>query len=179
MLNIFKKKDSGIKVRDVIWITTEAKWNGLVEMWKKNESTVFIFWFDETLRTAQEYIQQKISGHINLVTAREIHYHSAENLQAIFSEHYPLKTKEQELFQQLHLTEAIVLSALDEPFFKKFGADKIVDMMKTLGMKEDQSIEHNMISGAIKNAQERIEGKVTLEQSARSQTDWVQLNLPD
>jgi preprotein translocase subunit SecA len=50
-------------------------------------------------------------------------------------------------------------------------------MMGNLGMKEDEAIEHPMITQSIANAQEKIEAKVSLEQSARSQAEWMDRNL--
>jgi len=177
MFNLFKKKGQ-IQVRDIIWMNSQSKWNGVVDFWKKAENTVFVFWFDETLREAQEFLSGQIPGNINITTAREVRHQHIEATPIVFAEHYPLKKKENELFQNLRLEEVKVLSALDEPLFKRFGSDKIVQMMKQMGMSEKQSIEHNMISKAIHNAQEKIEHKIDIEQSARSQNDWLEKNLP-
>jgi hypothetical protein len=178
MFSLFEKKDDGVKVKDVIWMTSEAKWNGVVDLWKKDENTVFVFWFDESLQQAQEVLSRQVTGNINLTTAREVHYHHVENRTIVFAEHYPLKKKEEELFQNLHLEEVKVLSALDEPLFKRFGSDKIIQLMKQMGMDEKQSLEHNMITKAIHNAQEKMETKVSFEHSAHSQNDWLEKNLP-
>jgi preprotein translocase subunit SecA len=76
----------------------------------------------------------------------------------------------------LNLQDVQVWSALDEPLFKHFGSDKIIQMMKQLGMKEDVAIEHNMISKAIQNAQEKISKKVLIDQAASSQEEWLKKN---
>src|SRR5215212_3609151 len=134
MFNIFKKKEEGnTKVTDIIWISTGAKWNGLIELWKKANETLFIFWFDESLRQGEEFLSRHEAGTMDLRMGREMHHHPAENKPVVFTEHFPLKKKEQELFQKLGLEEVMVLSALDEPLFKRFGSDKIVQMMKQLG----------------------------------------------
>jgi len=177
MFNLFKKNDE-VKVKDIIWMNSDAKWNGIVDLWKKDENTVFVFWFDESLRQAEEVLSQQITGKIDLTTAREVHYHHLENKPVVFAEHYPLKKKEEELFQNLHLKEVKVLSALDEPLFKRFGSDKIIQLMKQMGISEKQSIEHNMITKAIHNAQEKMESKVSIEHYGNSQSDWLEKNLP-
>jgi hypothetical protein len=178
MFNLFnKKKDAGTNVKDIIWISTEAKWNSLIELWKKNNETIFIFWFDESLRQAEQFLTQHATANINFTIAREVHRHLTENKPVVFAEHFPLKKKEQELFKDLGLEEVKVLSALDEPLFKKFGSDKIIQMMKQLGMNETESIQHAMITNAIQNAQEKIEKKLTVEQTAHSQTDWLEKNI--
>jgi len=51
--------------------------------------------------------------------------------------------------------------------------------MQQLGMKEDEIIEHKMISNAIRKAQDKIEKKLLMEQTAHSQEDWLIKNLPE
>jgi hypothetical protein len=109
--------------------------------------------------------------------AREVNRPQVENNPVVFAEHYPLKKKEEQLFQNLHLEEVKVLSALDEPLFKRLGSDKIIQLMTQMGMDEKQSVEHSMITKAIHNAQEKMESKVNFEQSARSQNEWLEKNL--
>ena len=178
MFNLFKKKDSSIKVKDIIWINSEAKWRAIIDLWDKDRNTVFVFWFDETLTQAKEILDSQATGDINLLTTKELHYHDIENKPVVFAEHYPLKKKEEELFQNLHLQEVNVLSSLDEALFKKFGSDKIIQLMKQMGMDEKQSLEHSMITKAIQNAQEKLENKVIIEQFAQSQGDWLKKNWP-
>jgi len=178
MFNLFKKKEGFVKVKDIIWMNSEAKWKGVADLWKKDETTIFVFWFDQSLREAQEVLSRQITGNINLITAREIRFQHVENKPVVFTEHYPLKKREEELFQNLRLEEVKILSSLDEPLFKRFGSDKIIQLMKQMGMGEEQSIEHNLITKAIHNAQEKMESKVSFEQSAYSQNDWLEKNLP-
>ena len=159
-------------------MNSEAKWNGVLDLWKQDGTTIFVFWFDESLREAEAVLSERVTGNINFTTAREVGHRPAENNPIVFAEHYPLKKKEEELFENLHLKQVTVLSALDEPLFKKFGSDKIIQIMKQMGMDEKQSIEHNMITKAIHNAQEKMERRITLEQTARSQSDWLEKNLP-
>jgi hypothetical protein len=95
----------------------------------------------------------------------------------IVGEHYPLPAVELEFFKRLNLTEVPVLSSLDEPFFEKFGGAKTTGLMRTLGMKENEVLGHPMISKSIRNAQEKIGAKVKNEKKARSQREWMVLNV--
>jgi len=178
MFNFSKNKKSETRVKDLIWISREAKWKGLEELWKKDPNIVFVFWFDETLNEAKNNIDPFTIDKIQLSPAREINHHLMTGKPVIFAEHYPLQKKEQELFQQLQLKEVKVLSALDEPLFKKFGADKIVELVKKMGMNENDSLENQMITSAIKNAQQKLEKQVVIEHSAPSQRSWLEKNLP-
>lgn len=178
MFNLFKKKDSNAaKVSDHIWITEAAKLDAIIEQWKKDNNSVWICWFDDTLRRIEEKFAMVSTEPAPLFTAREVTAGHLNGKTVFFAEHHPLLEKEKQLFEKLQLKEAIVWSAMDEPLFKHFGADKIVQMMRQLGMKEDEMIRHNMISKSIRNAQEKIADKVQVESGAHSQADWMQKNL--
>ncbi len=176
MFGFFKKKDAEIKVLNKVIMTEAAKWKALADEWKKNNNTVFIFWFDDTLQKAENIFRQEITSTPELWIANNVLSSNLVGKQVIFAEHYPLSEKEKEIFQKLNLTEVQIWSALDEPLFKEFGSDKIVQTMKQLGIKEDQVIEHNMISKAIISAQEKISKKVLTDQTASSQEEWLHKN---
>lgn len=176
MFNLFKKKETSIKIVDKIWMNESAKIQSIIKDLAKNKETVFIFWFDDTLERVKNILPEKDSSQYSLLNTREAASIHLPVGKLIFAEHYPLPQKEKELFEKLKLAEAEVWSAMDEPLFKEFGSEKIVQMMKQFGMKEDQVIEHNMISKAIHNAQEKIEAKVTLDQMANSQEEWLRKN---
>jgi hypothetical protein len=176
MFNLFRKKEPGVKVVDKILMVQAAKWKTLAALCNKEQNVTLIFWFNETLRQAQENLGSEINLVNRSLIAGQVHLPQIEGKKVVFAEHYPLPQKEKDLFERLQLEEAEVWSAMDEPLFKEFGSDKIVQMMKQFGMKEDQVIEHNMISKAIHNAQEKIEAKVTVDQMASSQDEWLRKN---
>lgn len=178
MFNLFKKKEAGTKVIDRIWMNENAKLKSFTEEWKKNNSILYIFWFEDSFTMATSlFIKENIQP-VCLALTREITPSTIAGKAVIFAEHHPLQEKENAVYHKLHLQEVIVWSALDEPLFNHFGGDKIIAMMKQMGMSEDAAIEHTMISKAIQHAQEKIAKKVIIEQSAHSQTDWLKKNLP-
>ena len=71
----------------------------------------------------------------------------------------------------------MVFNSLDEALFKQFGSDKIISLMKMLGMKEEEAIEHELVSKSILKAQDKIALKVTTEMTANSQKEWIDKNL--
>jgi hypothetical protein len=173
-----RNKEANIRVNDLVWTGSTAKWKGLIGLSKNNVETTFIFWFDDSLREAEDFLRElEITG-LDLVTVREAHHITLQNRNIIFAEHYPIRKKEQEIFQSLHLTEVTVLSSLDEALFKKFGANNITELLRKLGLDENESIQHGFITGAIKHAQEKIESSITVDLSARSQSEWFENNLP-
>ncbi len=48
--------------------------------------------------------------------------------------------------------------SLEDDLMRIFGGDRITSIMETMGMKEDEVIEHRILSRAIENAQKRVEG---------------------
>jgi preprotein translocase subunit SecA len=48
--------------------------------------------------------------------------------------------------------------SLEDDLMRIFGGDRITNLMETMGMKEDEVIEHRFLSRAIENAQKRVEG---------------------
>ena len=48
--------------------------------------------------------------------------------------------------------------SVEDDLMRVFGSDKIKRLMETLGIPEDQPIEHGMVSKALESAQEKIEG---------------------
>lgn len=178
MFGLFKKKEQSLKIIDRIWMSESYKLKAFAEEWKKNRETVFIFWFDETLRAVETEMAKEITDPPLLFMARAVTAPQLAGKPVVFAEHYPLPQKENELFERLGLKEVRVWSALNEPLFHRFGGEKIIQMMKAMGMKEEEPVEHAMISKAIRNAQEKIEKKLELEQTAHSQEDWLQKNFP-
>ncbi len=48
--------------------------------------------------------------------------------------------------------------SLEDDLMRIFGGERITSMMETMGMKEDEVIEHRFLTRAIENAQKRVEG---------------------
>jgi len=176
MFNFFRKKSEGPQVTDAVFISTAAKYQVMLDEWKKNKSIIYIFWFEDSLNEASSYFSTATTEEVVLLLARETTFHQLSGKISVFAEHYPLETKEQDYYQKMNLKSVKVYSALNEPLYKHFGAEKIIDIMRKLGMKEDEAIEHSMISSSIKKAQKKIEQNVLIEKTAHSQSDWLQKN---
>ncbi len=174
MFGLFKKKETGPTITNKVWASKQQKWNACLQLLKEKPSVIFVVWFDETYAELGHLLEQR------QYPAKVVMYRQANAAHAadyVFAEHYPLAIKEQELFARLNLTNVIILSGLDEPLFKHFGSDKIVGLLSTLGMKEDEVIEHKMITASIINAQEKLAKHVLIDNTARSQGEWMEKNV--
>ena len=171
MFGLFGKKKKSLMVHDKIWITEKAKFDACIEFRKAIPNVVFVAWFEETQTNLEKYGKEN-----NF----EIEVHLADRMslmnqgkEFIFVEHHPLQAEEQRIADKFGVKEITVLSSISDPIFILFGGDKILNLMRKMGMEDDEMIEHDMISKSIMRAQEKIAQKSTQNVSAKSQGDWL------
>lgn len=170
---LFKSDDSGVRIFDKVWMTEEARFRACAALATANQNCVFICWFQETHDKLKRFLNAE-----NLVLASHAASLPLQNKMIVFAEHHPLSKKELALFKLLNLKEAPVLSSLDEPLFMRFGGERTAELIRKLGMNEDEVIGSSFVTKAIHNAQQKIEKQVVVEREASSQQEWLALNLP-
>jgi hypothetical protein len=179
LFNLFGKKDEVPEsiFTDKTYMSTAAKINACVALAKEQPNTIFICWFNETLKKIRAAFIQQGLDEMKVIDAKQVHSAMLKDKTPVFTEHYPLHSKELALVEHWPLTKIIVYSAMDEPLFKQLGSEKMIPMMKLLGMKEDEVIEHSLVTKSIIKGQAKIAAHVTLEQSAQSQEEWLERNF--
>jgi len=178
MFDFFNKDKETVKVIDRVWISTGAKWNACRSLVQLNPDCVFAAWFESTKQELESFLSST-AGHPAVVhLATKLSSDGVLGKMIVFVEHYPFRKKELEVFSKLVLAEVPVLSALDEPIMMFFGGEKVIDLMKRLGMKDDEPIGHSMVTKSISSAQRKIAEKVEIEKPASSPSQWFALNLP-
>jgi len=180
LFNLFGKKegnsDNHVFV-DRAYVSTAAKMKACAELAAKEPNYLFICWFADTAIQFKEFFKQQGLDEGLVTETHHLHASKLVGKIPVFAEHYPLHAKETELIQNWEAKNIVVYSALDEPLFKHFGSDKIIPVMKMLGMKENEVIKHPMVTKSILKGQEKIAGQVTLEQAASSQEEWMRKNI--
>jgi hypothetical protein len=177
MFKLFRKKNAAFKCTDKVWLDEKTRFTAILEACRSDGQLLVICWFDDTLRKLQSHFSANTTPTDNLITSREIKTLHIGDRKIVFAEHYPLREKEESIFEGLKLKEVTIYSSLDEPLFTSFGGERIAELVKKLGMNENESIEHPMISNAIRRAQEKIAKKIPFEQTAHSQQDWFVKNF--
>ncbi len=180
LFNLFGKKDEGADNHvfvDRAYVSTKAKMNACAELARKEPDRLFICWFADTAVKFKEFFVQQGLDEALITETHHLHASKLLNKKPVFVEHYPLHTKELELIRNWDTEKIIVFSAMDEPLFRHFGSDKLIPLMKMMGMKEDEVIEHSMVSKSIIKGQEKIAERVSLEQAAVSQEEWMRKNI--
>jgi hypothetical protein len=163
-------------VKDLVFIHQAAKWQAVKKLLEQYPDSIIVTWFPDTLSDFQQFAAaQNITT--DILPARQVNSFQVVNKTVIFLEHYPLPDKEAALIQLWKATKIIILSALDEPLFLHFGGERLTHLMQQMGMKEDEPLEHTLITQAIHNAQQKLAKKVITEHSAASMEDWFRKNV--
>ena len=175
--NFFKSKSAVPKVTDLIWIHADAKQKGFIELLKQYPDAIIAGWFNDSISEYQRLLQ---SEHTEIVVRniRQLVSPQVENKRVILLEHYPLCSKEEQLWQNWKPAGIYILNSLDEPLFNYFGGENAAMLMGKMGLKENEAIEHPMVSKALKNAQQKLEKQVLNEHTASSQEEWFRRNIP-
>jgi hypothetical protein len=166
----------GIRTRDLVWMSHTAKFNGLISLMGDNPGAVIITWFPDSLNDFRRFYKAKMGSDPQIKIASSVNPYMVTGKTVFFLEHYPVKTREENLMKDWNAAEVIVLNALDEPLFTQFGSDRIAGMLQKMGTKEDEIIEHSLISKSIVNAQGKIQSQIRNEYSADSAAEWFRKN---
>src|SRR5690349_19374698 len=164
-----------LQINDKIWTEEHWKWQACTESLLQDKNLIIAVWFEETYQKVCSSIGAPSLTQRIVLIRQLTHVYQAQPI--IFAEHYPLHAKEEELFKRLRLSNITVYSSLDEPLLQHFGGNLILTLAKQLGFAEYEVMENELISSAIKNAQQDITSKVFTEQEATSQADWLMKNL--
>ena len=171
---LFSKKEPS-RFCDKSYIDWNAKKAAMLAIANEDEQAVFLCWFRHTLEDLKDFFRQHQQDESRIREART--FHPGNNQRIIFTEHHPLHAKEVELINLWKQESFTVFNSMDEPFLLAFGGERIARMMRAMGIKEEEAIEHRMISQSILNAQEKIAKKVMSESPASSQAEWMKKNV--
>jgi len=185
MFGLFKQKKS-IQVTDLIWKTERIKYDALIKQLEDNNKHILIYFFEDTkksivdeLQTASINFSENTSSNAHILVLKStqiLQMSSAENVNIIFVEHYPLLSTEQKLKQHilevLNIQNVTFYTSFEDELLQLFGAEKILAIMEKMGFNENEPMSHNLISSSIEKAQQKIEEKVSIDTNTRQRKDW-------
>lgn len=97
-------------------------------------------------------------------------------------EHHPLAERDAHVRQfaaGLPIRATLQLhTALDDIVLRAFAGEWVAEVLKTLGMKDDEPIESNLVRRRITSAQKRLAAAAIGNESAHSAEDWMAKNCP-
>lgn len=97
-----------------------------------------------------------------------------------FSGHYPIQAKENPVLESLShkgFNSFVFCLSFDDPLLKMFGSENILPLLEQLGLEDEESLEHKMITQSISRAREKLEKKVSREITAHSPQEWFEKNV--
>jgi hypothetical protein len=100
--------------------------------------------------------------------------------EALFTSHYPMSAFENTTLQILTtagFSKFVFGLSFDDPLLKIFNSQNILPLLEKLGLEEEESIEHNMVTQSIKRARQKVESKIKFEAKAKSPEEWFALNV--
>jgi hypothetical protein len=173
MFGWFSKKENkpARRCRDLVWISSEAKWKALPGLIHEKQPVFVYGWFPATIERAKKAVADA-GIRVPIQPAADFSDLATSNATVIVLEHHPLLHKEEGILTAGYPKEILVLCALDEPLMTYFGGERIVALMQTMGMHESETVEHKLVSSSILKAQQKISEKVISDFSARSQEEW-------
>lgn len=192
MFGFFGKKKIDYTVKDIVWKNKEIKFQEIAKAVQiRNTQTVVVYYFSDTLEALEKTLQAAGMGYSHEMELNQklilmdaklltltIPDFSKNNI--IFAEHHPSFYKEEKLLQHLSKENKNILFsfyvALDEPFMKAFGSEKIMAILNQMGYNENEAIEHSMVSSSIQKAQKKIDEKKPFTSDAHTSTDWFEIN---
>jgi len=194
-----------IKLEDKVWVSNSARLTGLLQDsqgFAESKPVLIVYFFERTLNTLQEVFKLaqkpyvfvaasediKDSKQIHILSESQFHQFGekikslfgSKELVVLFAEHYPLNQPEDEILFKLGQislkTKAYGYIDFEDPILKLFGGEKILELLKKMGIKESESISHSLVSKSIKEAKKKIGEKLKNEQKGISVEDWFNKN---
>ena len=188
MFGLFKSKKE-IVVRDIVWKNETIKYDRILDKIKTSNKVVLLYYFEDTKAemikalSNNSYSEQVSSVEkVAIIHANSIMKSlSLHDRTPIFIEHFPSYKIEREildfLLNNLELKEIMFYVSLEDELFKYFGSERLIQMLERMGYKDDEAIEHSMISNSLQNAQKKIDEKVEFGTNSRNSKDWFKMNV--
>ena len=184
-------------VPDRIWMTSEAKFAGVTrEAIDRSKSDtmalLLVAHFPDVLARLESIVNQQawavpcqavLASELSAKLAGSLNLDAAATIDIIVAERHPLPSVDdrlQEFANELpcrcrfshHLS-------LDDAVLKVFAGDWIKNVLRQLGMSENEAIESPMVARRIRQAQQKIEGRVFGSLNAESAAQWLKQNCPE
>jgi len=190
MFGLFKKKENNHPSHAVFQSEIDKYQTITNQIQNSDDSFIVVFHFNNTGQEIRQLFKAaKISFSDNYSSDNKVWVTSAKDFNSttinynpkavIVVEIHPLAEYESTLVEKskANSLEISFYSAVDSPFFKLLGGDRLPGLMQTLGMKQGESIKHPMVSKAILASQEKILSQIQVEQSeSESIEKWMEVN---
>jgi len=189
------KRDTTAQVlNDRIWLSQNAKISGIKQQIRQQTDSAAILLvahFEETLQqlrsitagdNADTPVQLVLAENFTSEITSRLKTDETSIIDLIVAERHPLKSADDALMLcaaglPCRCRVAYHLS-LEDPLLKLFVGEFVEKMLESLGMKEDEPIESQMVSRRIRAAQQKNEERAFGNSRAFSAAEWLESNMP-
>ena len=192
------KKHTNVEVvPDHIWMTSFAKFAGLAKDVEDRAQSgtvaiLLVAHFPDVLARLEELANQLAlsvpvkavpAGNLDVNLATSLNLDKSAIIDVIVGERHPLPSVDDRLEEfadelpcRCRFSHHI---SLEDPVIKIFAGEWVGNVLRKLGISEDQAIESNMVSRRIRQAQQKIEGRAFGSSDANTAAEWLEKNCPD
>ncbi|QDT54195.1 preprotein translocase subunit SecA [Caulifigura coniformis] len=182
---------------DRLWMTADARFEGLrseaiARSTGGADAVLLVAHFPDVLARLDEMVGQRSwavpcravpASDLSRELAFAARLDESAVIDLLVAERHPLPSVDEELLEfarglPCRCRMAHVLS-LEDPVLKAFAGDRTRDILRRLGMKEDEAIESAMVTRQIRKAQQKIEGRTFGSLRAGSAAEWLAKNCPE
>jgi hypothetical protein len=178
-------------------MTTDAKFAGLAKEAKERSQTetvaiLLVAHFPDVLARLEELASQQTSdvpvkavlaGNLDTDLAASLNLEESAIIDIIVGERHPLPSVDDRLEEfadelpcRCRFSHHV---SLEDPVINIFAGEWVQNVLRKLGMTEDEAIESQMVSRRIKQAQQKIEGRAFGSIDAESAAQWLEKNCPE
>jgi hypothetical protein len=122
-----------------------------------------------------------VSGEVVVSEATMATAHVRAALAILVAERHPLRSRDDTVLSFAAecppSTSVTYFCSLEDGLFERFGGSRVLEVVRRLGMPENEAIEHPWVSKSIEDAQRKVAQRVRGEVPARSCSEWLQSNL--
>ncbi|MGE0608684.1 MAG: hypothetical protein AB7O62_16435 [Pirellulales bacterium] len=195
--SLFGGKSSASTVElmsDRIWMSRQAKFHGIGQDLAGRSGSVavlLIAYFADTLEElnaivaqyqgqtpAKALLAEQLSGEL----AGSLNLDPTAKIDLIVAERHPLLAATDQLLEfanglpcQCRITHHL---SLEDPLLQSFSGEWVADILKKLGMEENEAIESRMVSRRIQDAQRKMQARAIGNARAESAAEWIEKNMP-
>ena len=191
---LFGGKSTVETLNDRIWLTDAARWKGLREELHEQAAVcsgvLLVAQFPDT-RDALVPLCDEVDGHCEVRLASDLNsdvasYWPVDESRPAFvlvAERHLLRSKDKRVVEfagELPGKAQVAFHlSLEDALLKAFVGPQIEQLLRQLGMDENESIDSGMVSRRIAAAQKKIAATTFGDSDARSAEEWLAANVPD
>ncbi|HEV3299831.1 MAG TPA: hypothetical protein VG055_09320 [Planctomycetaceae bacterium] len=184
---------------DLIWLTKKVKFERIAESVTQTHAAqdrpvavILVAHFQDCLNELQTIVESgQFNGSVmaaaveklNAASMAQTPFFESQRIDIIVGERHPLASHDEAVVQFARsLTcqcRVVHHLSLEDALLTTFAGDWVKNVLKGLGMKDDQAIQSKLVARRIKDCQRRIQRLASADVSADSAEQWMELNIPE